>query len=102
MASRREWSEPDIASLHQYPGSHAVNSRILRNTQMAPGIPGMIDVAVPGMNERVRADMPRCMQKAAAQLSTRALVMKRSGFGAGFLVRVRGSDYGKKVFEGAA
>ena len=28
--------------------------------------------------------------------------MKRSGFGAGFLVRVRGSDYGKKVFEGAA
>ena len=28
--------------------------------------------------------------------------VKRSGFGAGFLVRVRGSDYGKKVFEGAA
>ena len=31
-----------------------------------------------------------------------AVTLKRSGFGAGFLVRVRGSDYGKKVFEGAA
>lgn len=57
--------------------SSRVSDRIRSSTKAAPGRPGTIDVAVPGMNDRVRQDTPRCMQKAAPQPRARAVVTAR-------------------------
>ena len=61
----------------QRASSGRVSERIRHSTKVAPGRPGTIDVAVPGMNERVRQDTPRCMQKAAPQPRVRAVVTAR-------------------------